>query len=58
MKISALDIPESVAALSQMKEELPEGVAIEDVMRGLKQWTTRRRAKLTMSEPVRIREIC
>lgn len=38
MKISALDIPESVAALSQMKEELPEGVAIEDIMTGLKQW--------------------
>jgi hypothetical protein len=38
VKITALDIPQSVEELSHLREELPEGVAIEEVMPGLKQW--------------------
>lgn len=39
MKISSLDLPSSVEALGQIKEELPEALPIEEVMTGLKTWT-------------------
>lgn len=38
MKITSLDIPVSVEALSSIKEELPEEVQVTEVMRGLKFW--------------------
>lgn len=38
MKITALDLPSTVEALGTVKEELPEGFQIEEVMTGLKTW--------------------
>lgn len=38
MKITSLDLPSSVDALGTLKEELPEAIAIEEVMTGLKTW--------------------
>ena len=39
MKITSLDLPDSAEALDSIKEELPEGVEIEELMFGLKAWT-------------------
>lgn len=38
MKITSLDLPSTVEALTQVREELPEAIAIEEVMQGLKTW--------------------
>lgn len=38
MKVTSLDLPSSVEALGTIREELPEGLAIEEVMPGVKAW--------------------
>ena len=38
MKVTALDLPTEQNALSQIKEELPEGPVIETICEGLKAW--------------------
>jgi hypothetical protein len=38
MKITSLDLPTSVEALQTAQEELPEAIAIEEVMTGMKTW--------------------
>lgn len=39
MKLSTLDLPDRQNALLETKEELPEGVEIEELCKGLKAWT-------------------
>jgi hypothetical protein len=39
MKLSTLDLPDRQHALSEVNEELPEGIEIEELAKGLKAWT-------------------
>jgi hypothetical protein len=38
MKVTSLDMPDSAEALDTIKEEVPEGVQVEELMYGLKAW--------------------
>ena len=38
MKLTSLDMPSSIEAMQAVVEDIPEGMAIEEVMQGLKVW--------------------